>query len=73
MIHELDLQGLRCPISTVKLKRFLKNVKPGETIRVKTDDDDARVDFPALIKSAKDDFVSFTEEKGIQTYEIMKK
>lgn len=73
MIHELDLIGLTCPLTTVRLKRFLKKVPAGDTIRVKATDPDARVDFPALIKTSKHDFVSLIEENGVQTYEILKK
>lgn len=73
MIHELDLTGLSCPLTTIRLKRFLKGIAAGDTVRVKATDPEARVDFPALIKTSKNDFVSLVDEKGVQVYEILKR
>lgn len=43
--HKLDLYGLRCPITSIRLKRYLKKIKEGHVI-VQTDDNgDSNVDI----------------------------
>ncbi len=68
----LDLRGVRCPISTANLKRFLKGQKTGAVIEVMTDEHDARTDFPPVIKKCGATLTSFTEGDGFQIYHVTK-
>ncbi len=46
---DLDLRGLHCPVSTMRLKKFLKSKTQGGTFIVLSTDKEARVDFAALV------------------------
>lgn len=46
MTIELDTCGLLCPLPVLKARKRLKQMNPGDTLRVTADDPAARVDFP---------------------------
>jgi tRNA 2-thiouridine synthesizing protein A len=70
MESDYDLRGTRCPISTMRLKKHLRSLKAGTIVRVLADDDDARIDFPALIKKSGHGFVKFTEHGDYFSFDI---
>jgi TusA-related sulfurtransferase len=73
MGNDLDLRGQTCPFTTVKLKRHLKALPPNTLFTVKADDDEARVDFPAVVATTNNEFVGVEEMHDYQLYMIRKK
>mgnify|MGYP000078219327 CR=1 FL=1 len=71
-MQKLDLRGIRCPISSANLKRFLKGQSSGTVIEVISDENDARTDFPAVFKKAGATLQSFSEGAEYQTYTVVK-
>lgn len=71
--NDLDLRGQFCPMTTIKLKRHLKTLKPGTTFMVFADDEDARVDFPAVVATTKNEFVAIEDKGEYQVYTITKR
>lgn len=51
-MHSLDLCGLRRPQPILKLRRFLREVEPGEEIRLIGDDPHLIEDIPAYCDHA---------------------
>lgn len=43
---ELDATGLLCPLPVLKLRKRLEGIKPGQVMRLITDDPAALVDVP---------------------------
>lgn len=72
MTNNLDLRGQVCPMTTVKLKRHIKALPPNSAFLVMADDEEARVDFPAAIKTLKCEYVGIEERDGYQVYAIRK-
>lgn len=72
-IISIDLRGLRCPVSTLRLKKRLKDMRVGDTVRVSSDDFEARNDFPALFKRVGLDYTSLEEEQGYQIFVAFKR
>jgi TusA-related sulfurtransferase len=67
----IDLRGVRCPISTIRLKKQLKVLSSGQVVNVLSNDDDARVDFPAVIGKSAATF-TFTEHPGYFSFLVTK-
>lgn len=73
MSHDIDLRKLKCPVSTMRLKKHLRTVPVGATFRVLADDADARIDFPPLFEKSGVEFLSFREhDEGYHSYEVRK-
>lgn len=47
-LPELDLRGLKCPLPVLKLRKHLRNLKPGSHLWVETTDPLAVIDIPAF-------------------------
>jgi TusA-related sulfurtransferase len=70
MNHELDLTGLKCPLVTNRIRKHSLKLLDGTTLKVYSDDHEAKVDIPALILKAGWEYVSYSEGTKFQTYEI---
>ena len=66
----IDLRGIRCPLTTIRLKRAIKELPPGTVVDVFTDDKEARTDIPALLKTAGHVLVQHTLNKNHEVFEI---
>lgn len=42
----LDLRGLKCPLPVLKARRALKDIPPGGSLKILSDDPAAQLDFP---------------------------
>ena len=61
-VHNLDLNGYKCPIPILKISKKFKEIKKGDIIEVNTDDPKADKDINELcrnikIKILKKDFI----------------
>lgn len=68
----VDLRGIRCPISTIRLKKILKTLVSNQVLSVVSDDDDARVDFPGVIKKSGATFTFIEKPDGSFEFEVVK-
>jgi Predicted redox protein, regulator of disulfide bond formation len=66
----IDLRGIRCPLTTIRLKRAIKELPPGTMVEVTTDDIEAKTDIPALLKTAGHVLVQHTLKGNHEVYEI---
>ena len=48
----LDAKGLSCPLPVLKARRALRDMRPGQTLEVLTNDPGALTEFPAFCRSA---------------------
>jgi len=53
-LAKLDLSGLKCPLPTLKTRRALKSLAPGERLEVRCTDPLAAIDIPHLVASTGD-------------------
>lgn len=60
----VDLRGLRCPVTTMRLKKALKAAIKGDTFRISADDAESRTDFPALFSKMGLDYAALEEYEG---------
>jgi tRNA 2-thiouridine synthesizing protein A len=66
----IDLRGVRCPLTTIRLKRAIKTLPPGTVVEVTTDDKEAKTDIPALLKTAGHVLVQQTTKGTHEVFEI---
>lgn len=58
MNHDLDCQGLLCPLPVIKLAKLLPTVAVGDTVTILADDPAAATDIPAWCRMRHHELVS---------------
>jgi TusA-related sulfurtransferase len=58
----LDCLGLYCPLPIVKTAEKIKQLKPGETLEVVSDDKGIKLDMPAWCRATGHEFLGMEEE-----------
>ena len=53
-ITKLDLSGLKCPLPTLKTRKALKSLAPGDRLEVRCTDPLAAIDIPHLVRGTGD-------------------
>jgi tRNA 2-thiouridine synthesizing protein A len=69
---DLDCSGLLCPLPVYKAALALKQIEPGERLRLITTDPGALRDIPAMTRQRGDVLVSVEEDANTQTFVIEK-
>lgn len=69
---ELDACGLRCPLPLLKAKQALRDLAPGELLRVTATDAGSVRDFQAFAKISGHELVGFSERDTIFCYLLKK-
>ena len=69
---ELDAKGLRCPMPIMKATKAIKEMKPGQTLRVQATDPGSKRDFEGWAKNGGHTLLSVEETNGVYTYTIRK-
>ena len=72
MTVELDTKGLNCPMPIVKAKQAMKDMAPGETIRIEATDPGSVNDFASFCKMGGHELVENSEDGGVFTFVIKK-
>ena len=72
MTNELDATGLKCPLPVLRVKKRLKDVDAGASMRVLATDPDAVADFEAFCAETGHAFVGWTKDGDILTITIRK-
>lgn len=71
----IDIRGLRCPVSTMKMKRALGALGVGSTARIHSSDtsEESRTDAMALFQRMKLDLVGIEPDDGFSTYVVVRR
>jgi len=69
---ELDTTGLNCPMPILRAKKALKELQPGEVLRVTATDPGSVKDFEAFAKQTGNELLESTTEGETFIYRIQK-
>ena len=69
-IHELDAQGLQCPMPLLKAKQILNRIAVGEQLRVLATDAGSVRDFKSYTDLSAHRLIRSQEEQGVYIYLI---
>lgn len=69
---EVDASGLRCPLPLLKAKQALRDLSPGELLRVLATDGGSVRDFKAFAQISGHELVGFSERDSIFCYLLKK-
>ena len=68
----IDLIGLRCTLPVLKIAKKIKDIKPGDIIKVKVDDPKAEKDISELKKQIKIKIIKKIKHNDFMLFEIEK-
>lgn len=68
----LDMRGFQCPIPVVKTNLAIKEMAPGQVLKVLATDRGAISDFPAWAEDTGNELVSTGEDDGVLVFWIRK-
>ena len=69
---ELDVRGLRCPMPLMKVSKAIKDMAPGQVIRVTTTDPGSMSDFKGWTEKTGNPLLEARQEGGLYIYTIKK-
>ncbi len=69
---ELDLSGLKCPLPTLRTRKALLTMRPGDQLRVTCTDPLAGIDLPNLVRELGDILVEQHQNENQTTFLITK-
>lgn len=70
--QEVDASGLRCPLPLLKAKQALRDLAPGELLRVLATDAGSVRDFQAFARISGHELVGFAERDSMYCYLLKK-
>ena len=70
--HEIDVQGLLCPLPVLKARKRLLSLKHGETLRILATDPASAIDFPHYCAESGNELITHYEEAGLFVFIIRK-
>ena len=68
----LDARGHHCPVPTLRLRRALQGLTPGQTICLLADDPMARIDVPHFVSQTGHDLLISSDLGGWQAFVVRK-
>lgn len=68
----MNLRGLKCPLPTLRVRKMLAGLKPGDLIVAECTDPLAQIDIPNLLRQTGDTLEGRDEADGVQTFRIRK-
>ncbi|GAJ28874.1 sulfurtransferase TusA family protein [Acidomonas methanolica] len=69
----LDVRGLSCPLPVLKANRLLRDLAPGQRLRVLATDRASVADFQSYCRETGHALVAFSEENGQFSFVIRRK
>lgn len=72
MTTVLDTKGMNCPLPILKTKKAIKELAPGETIKVESTDPGSVKDFEAFCRSTGNELLESGEAGGVFSFLIKK-
>jgi tRNA 2-thiouridine synthesizing protein A len=73
MSAELDVKGLNCPLPVLRVKKRMRDLGAGETLRILATDPGAPRDVEAFCAADGHAFLGAQEAAGVFTIEIRRK
>jgi len=70
--HDLDVQGLNCPMPILRTKRELVRLREGQVLRVRATDPHAVIDFLSFTEKTANQMQEHWEEEGVFVFLIRK-
>ena len=67
---ELDLRGLLCPLPVLKLRKALKEIEIGASVRLVASDPASKIDVPHFCNEQGHVLISSEEEQDIYTFVV---
>ncbi len=71
--YELDVRGHSCPYPAIQTMKKLKEMKPGEVLKVIASDKGAKRDIPTVAKKQNAEIVKIDEKENELVFYIRKK
>lgn len=71
-VVEINLEGLRCPLPVLRVKKALSEMRAGECLRAFATDPGAAEDIPAFVRQAGHRLQNVAEENGGRFFSIIK-
>ena len=71
--HLLDARGLSCPLPVLRANRALRNLRPGERLRVLATDRASVADFQAFCRETGHALLAFGEEGEVLSFTIRRR
>ena len=69
----LNLRGLKCPLPTLRTKKALGGMQPGDILIVECTDPLTAIDIPNLLNQTGDTLEDSRKEEKLLTFRIRKK
>ena len=73
----MNLRGLKCPLPTLRVKKMLSTLQPGDVVVAECTDPMAAIDIPHLVRQTGDTLEARTADKeqdrDLLTFRIRKK
>lgn len=69
---ELDARGLNCPMPILRAKKALKDLAPGETLKILATDPGSVNDFQSFCRTTGNELVESSQDGDVYTYLIKK-
>jgi tRNA 2-thiouridine synthesizing protein A len=70
--HELDARGLLCPMPIVKTAKAMKELAPGQVLKLLSTDRGSVTDVPAWTETTGNELVEQREQDGVYVFVIRK-
>lgn len=70
--QELDLRGLNCPLPILRTKQALRELKPGDCVRVVATDPHSVIDFTGFCDTTEHELIAHEQAEGEFTFIIRK-
>ncbi len=68
----VDTKGLNCPLPILRVRKAIKDVPPGGTLRVLATDPGAVGDIKAFCQASGNQLLDWKDDSGVLTFEIRK-
>jgi tRNA 2-thiouridine synthesizing protein A len=69
----LDVKGMSCPLPVLRANRALRDLKPGERLRVLATDRAAVADFQSFCRETGHALLAWSEEAGVFSFLIRRR
>jgi tRNA 2-thiouridine synthesizing protein A len=69
----LNLRGLKCPLPTLRVRKALTGLKPGDLLVAECTDPLTEIDIPNLINQTGDELVEAVRADKVITFRIRKR
>ncbi|HEY6258727.1 MAG TPA: sulfurtransferase TusA family protein [Xanthobacteraceae bacterium] len=69
----LNLRGLKCPLPTLRVRKALTGLKPGDQIIAECTDPLTEIDIPNLINQTGDELMETSRAEDVITFRIRRR